>query len=942
MKRGAYQPQDDYWRKMNPYSIMNDVSNYTVAEFVASNEDKLEKCGSNAIALLNCIYTTIQFCNSNPWDWNCKSLSECGDGKQTWHEQCDDGNNSDYDGCNQRCDYVQRGFSCHEPGKSCSTCLLDERAQWGDTNVCQFCLDEKFSDMKSPCYYEKCKEISSFEEAVICDNYVADYCGRIDSIGGSDPGCLNYKEQASSWTSVQPSTGCRYAVHNLDVNSGYMESMSILTINCPLLDPNNYFNDTTPYIWKEPLLYKLDRSNILDDLSKAFKAELELIEGVNPLPSLIPLHEAKLSDLIQNVVPKLKDTDGNLLYYDVPRLARLVPKEHQNTFDEYSAEDQCQYAPYWLEGEYEIISIPPCNNTIEYAIQAEVIKGMMNEHDSSYQDFSKINITDFNPTCNPVKNMYSGYIVLEKKFKDWTDETLICKECDYNGGENCWSETWKEENCSSLKDLIKDGKYGVVFDKNLYQSGCIPSTNHGYFNFDDCKTIGNNCKIQELFPRIHDAKKDDFESQSSKIVELIKKIPLSNNWSQLTSNFLKASIAAENPKYRDAIDLFNSLVVTGTKTVYIEGVENYCPYEWNSDDWLNDPCCNWRLRDHFCCAPKSVPDGEIPIVKSVNEDGLRSCRTPEKVRDILQDIQANLVEAQECANEVGESITIESWDEIWRLKDKCEGKVLRDGETDCKKDSDCFCSSTKCKLKDGEDSGKCVPKFENTPACFGECIVQELGPTMTKYLKESWGLDRNSSQEDFDIKFEEKMTAPTCIGDRMWEYDIGYPRMEWTCDTDCQNEHICSSYDYMVSLYGDDWQYNKEKCESIGFDYDDNSYQCLGSQESCEKYSDFEWTCYSYNQNGDCIYGYCEVSNGPWSCAKSENCHKKCEDKINDPTICENSGGVSYKSTPSSYSRECCPAGAYVIEENGYKSCKYFPEGTPNGYEIQNPTCCDA
>ena len=99
--------------------------------------------------------------------------------------------------------------------------------------------------------------------------------------------------------------------------------------------------------------------------------------------------------------------------------------------------------------------------------------------------------------------------------------------------------------------------------------------------------------------------------------------------------------------------------------------------------------------------------------------------------------------------------------------------MLRDQENECEKDSDCACSTSKCNIKDGESEGRCAAQYANAPACFAECISEELGTTMTRYLKESWGLGQNSTISEFNDMFVDSMTAPTCLGDRMWEEDIG-------------------------------------------------------------------------------------------------------------------------------------------------------------------------
>ena len=102
--KGAFQPEDTYYRSMNEGSIMDFTGDFSPQAFTEEHGEEVAAC-DHAVNILECAYSTIQYCNVHPWDHNCKELSVCGDGWQTWGEQCDDGNTLDFDGCDPTCDY---------------------------------------------------------------------------------------------------------------------------------------------------------------------------------------------------------------------------------------------------------------------------------------------------------------------------------------------------------------------------------------------------------------------------------------------------------------------------------------------------------------------------------------------------------------------------------------------------------------------------------------------------------------------------------------------------------------------------------------------------------------------------------------------------------------------------------------------------------------------
>jgi len=53
--------------------------------------------------------------------------------------------------------------------------LRDERAEWGDENVCKFCSDDRVN-MTSPCFASECQNTEDYEGAKSCDDHVEQFC----------------------------------------------------------------------------------------------------------------------------------------------------------------------------------------------------------------------------------------------------------------------------------------------------------------------------------------------------------------------------------------------------------------------------------------------------------------------------------------------------------------------------------------------------------------------------------------------------------------------------------------------------------------------------------------------------------------------------------------------------------------------------------------------
>ena len=124
----------------------------------------------------------------------------------------------------------------------------------------------------------------------------------------------------------------------------------------------------------------------------------------------------------------------------------------------------------------------------------------------------------------------------------------------------------------------------------------------------------------------------------------------------------------------------------------------------SNEKWEADPCCNHELRRYKCCPLQNVPNGQVDAVIGIKRRVVNAyCRNASLVIQMLQDMMENLRMSTECAQNLGESVGINSWQEMWKVKDTCRDKVYKAESKECEKDSDCdHCSQSVCNIESGQ------------------------------------------------------------------------------------------------------------------------------------------------------------------------------------------------------------------------------------------------
>jgi hypothetical protein len=530
----------------------------------------------------------------------------------------------------------------------------------------------------------------------------------------------------------------------------------------------------------------------------------------------------------------------------------------------------------------------------------------------------------------------------QEKSSQWCQQ---CSEREEN--KNCCA-AYLANTPISLEEALEKGIAKMQFGNRLYQKGC--SDYQCLFKVEHCEAVG-------ISPGFNFANVSKLDMASDAVVTNIQKLDKARSWSELTQSFMEVSAAAESTPYSDAVKLFQKLVTVKKETTTIKGMEGYCMHDfWDYDfknlskSWSEDPCCNYELRDSKCCKGKDVPGKEIEVVGSAKDGPVRTfCRNPNKVKFVLQDINENLKNGRQCAANLDKEVGKDALDKLWEFEKTCKDKIGMADQSwnapTCTSDSDCFCSYATC------EDGKCAAPYDYMGECFAQCFQQTADQKIVSIVKDMWNVSFTAADadQDFERKFVEKMTEPTCVGPDRWRDGIGRNERRWHENVTCMKTWQCSSHDILHSYHRECWD------REVG-DHNSKNLYCSpwSNKQSCEKASGFipgmvtKWKCNQKNDDGTCQWGECGISGVQTPCG-CDDCYKPCRFEED----CAKNGTWFYRTTMpdgTNSSGSCCPRHGFVHTRESkdeatqkttiYRECKAYSQGSAPGHFIRGESCC--
>ena len=357
--------------------------------------------------------------------------------------------------------------------------------------------------------------------------------------------------------------------------------------------------------------------------------------------------------------------------------------------------------------------------------------GEMNlDQHSMYKPLKYIDPSKFKPTCIPRKNHFVGMVSVSRTVDArlcWGDgcpaqargQNAVAQKavfhsfipqpytpssnshCDRWCCQECYNADGSQKSCSNshctnsnelggpdgccakinqyppmkVEDALANGGAKIVFGNRLFQKGCTDG---------DCEFRVEHCTPEDLTPAILAPNATAMDTAAGILLEKISNMNEGvNTYDNLTQAQFEVTAASMAQGYSDTLELFEKMVTMTTVPQNLEGIEDYCPYDWWNETaqgqsimWKNDPCCNWELRRVKCCVPKDVLGAPISVIGSVDMDVVRSsCRTPDKVQNLLKDVSESIRSAKKCAADLDDEVGSSALDSLWEFREKCEKKI---------------------------------------------------------------------------------------------------------------------------------------------------------------------------------------------------------------------------------------------------------------------------
>lgn len=211
--------------------------------------------------------------------------------------------------------------------------------------------------------------------------------------------------------------------------------------------------------------------------------------------------------------------------------------------------------------------------------------------------------------------------------------------------------------------------------------------------------------------------------------------------------------------------LVDSFVTRGLQERTVLGSTD-CTYEWNSAQWLADPCCNHALLLTQCCAPRSQQEN-VTVITGIQEEAVEAtCRTPDasiETMELVIEAEAKAAKCEERAARGGASFDV--WDKLTSFHQTCHEEIFGKGGSPpaCRVDDDCY---TTCNTA----QQTCVIPWGNEEAALMSCFADNMHPDVDRHLRKAWGLKGSDSDATFEAAFKANMQDPTCVGRDAWMF----------------------------------------------------------------------------------------------------------------------------------------------------------------------------
>jgi hypothetical protein len=319
-----------------------------------------------------------------------------------------------------------------------------------------------------------------------------------------------------------------------------------------------------------------------------------------------------------------------------------------------------------------------------------------------------------------------------------------------------------------------------------------------------------------------------------------------------------------------------------------EIVTQGCPYDWDmteGSDWSNDPCCNWMLSDHMCCAPRNV-EVDVPEA-SVDTDKLADY-CAQDVAQLTMAIFASKAFVEAKADSVDPTSgcvgqrqrDMQKYKGLDAAADECAKEVVGEHQADGKRKStktctlNSECASGICQEAEGGGGGGgggggAATRYcqtSNLPEHLAACLLTkfESVPKAQAILKDVT-TNGNIKANAFQVGQGLASLAgrEMCTGPEGWYYDPEWPSCKYGTDED--------------GNWYDAWDWETGEC---------TEYFCQGKDDCKEKCLNTPAVCNVDPWNTEVTQEECESDKmGGNFCAMCWSGDQDCYE-VSQPTIC--------------------------------------------------------
>lgn len=291
-----------------------------------------------------------------------------------------------------------------------------------------------------------------------------------------------------------------------------------------------------------------------------------------------------------------------------------------------------------------------------------------------------------------------------------------------------------------------------------------------------------------------------------------------------------------------------------------------CRYQWQSEQWLADPCCNHELQFSQCCAPHDVT---VPIdtFTSINNQSVSErCADPLKANVVLQQYLKTSIDTSKCDQQIkGNGFDFSTFQTLIGFQQTCQDEIFgtQGVPPSCRVDADCW---TQC----DQSAQQCIIPYMNPTDALVNCYSQNMDERLQRYLKKQFGLTGANSLQDFIDAFHQNLDVLTCLGPMAWR-----AQEHWTQE----NVTSCGHNDRNCYCYFDS---NQEQVCMRNVLVPANMTQCLSYQQCNWNWQATEQECASNPSNpstefcGDCQGTSCWETTSPSMCRIWTNDQNKC------------------------------------------------------------------